>query len=84
MSTEQEVPWRRVLDASKGSGYCSSTHVKYPLVSQSGMHQLHIFIFMLAVLHFLQYFNCRPSKNKGSIGGWRCGFTVFAGSTPGG
>lgn len=53
LSTEQEVPWRRVLDASKGSGDCSSIHVKYPLVSQSGMHQLHIFICMLAVLHFL-------------------------------
>ena len=28
MSTEQEVPWRHVLVASKGNGYCSSTHVK--------------------------------------------------------
>lgn len=28
MSTEQEVPWRRVLDTSEGSQHCSSSHVK--------------------------------------------------------
>jgi len=53
MSSEQEVPWRRVLAAAESSEHCSSAHGQYPLVSQSVMNQLHIFIFLLAVLHVL-------------------------------
>jgi mlo protein len=52
MSSEQEVPWKRLLaEAGGGTEHCSSKHGTYPLVSQTGMNQLHIFIFMLAVLH---------------------------------
>ncbi|KAI9201545.1 hypothetical protein LWI28_025104 [Acer negundo] len=44
---------RRVLAADAGVGdYCSSKG-KISLISQSGMHQLHIFIFVLAVFHVL-------------------------------
>ncbi|GLJ39966.1 hypothetical protein SUGI_0817640 [Cryptomeria japonica] len=53
MSSDQEVPWRRVLAASAGGlDHCSQKGM-YPLVSQGGMHQLHIFIFILAILHVL-------------------------------
>ncbi|BBN68340.1 Seven transmembrane MLO family protein, partial [Prunus dulcis] len=42
--------WRRVLAPSGGdSSACSEG--KVPLISPSGMHQLHIFIFVLAVFH---------------------------------
>ncbi|KAK3232030.1 hypothetical protein Dsin_003911 [Dipteronia sinensis] len=44
---------RRVLAAGAvGGDYCSNKG-KISLISQSGMHQLHIFIFVLAVLHVL-------------------------------
>ncbi|KAK2660925.1 hypothetical protein Ddye_007458 [Dipteronia dyeriana] len=44
---------RRVLAAGAvGSDYCSNKG-KISLISQSGMHQLHIFIFVLAVFHVL-------------------------------
>lgn len=55
MSSEQEVPWRRILAAEGGgtaTDHCSS-HGSYPLVSPTGINQLHIFIFVLAVLHVL-------------------------------
>ncbi|MED6183560.1 hypothetical protein PIB30_038964 [Stylosanthes scabra] len=43
--------WRRVLATStSGDEYCS-TKDKVPLMSASGLHQLHIFIFVLAVFH---------------------------------
>ncbi|RDY02163.1 MLO protein-like 1, partial [Mucuna pruriens] len=43
--------WRRVLaTASSGGDYCSQNG-KVSLISQSGVHQLHIFIFVLAVFH---------------------------------
>lgn len=52
ISSEKEVPWKRFLaEAGGGSDYCSSQNGTYPLVSPTGMNQLHIFIFMLAVLH---------------------------------
>ncbi|XP_031262657.1 MLO protein homolog 1-like [Pistacia vera] len=38
----------RILAAGGEEDYCTK-HGKVPLVSQSGIHQLHIFIFMLAV-----------------------------------
>lgn len=54
MSSEQKIPWRRVLaGAGEDSNHCSSAHGNYPLVSSTGMNQLHIFIFLLAVLHVL-------------------------------
>ncbi|CBI40746.3 unnamed protein product, partial [Vitis vinifera] len=43
---------RRVLAAQAGGDYCSKSD-KIPLISQTGVHQLHIFIFMLAVFHVL-------------------------------
>ncbi|XP_041020560.1 MLO protein homolog 1-like [Juglans microcarpa x Juglans regia] len=48
-----DVVWRRVLaPAGGGSDHCSE-HNKVALISQSGVHQLHIFIFVLAVFHVL-------------------------------
>ncbi|KAK1553828.1 hypothetical protein Q3G72_004149 [Acer saccharum] len=44
---------RRVLAAGAGGGDYCSTKGKISLISQSGMHQLHIFIFVLAVFHVL-------------------------------
>ncbi|KAA8532088.1 hypothetical protein F0562_006770 [Nyssa sinensis] len=43
---------RRVLAPGGGGDYCSK-YSKVPLISQSGVHQLHIFIFVLAVFHVL-------------------------------
>ncbi|ERN17134.1 hypothetical protein AMTR_s00044p00120330 [Amborella trichopoda] len=48
----EELPWRRVLAAGTGDEYCTN-HDKVPLISQSGVHQLHIFIFVLAIFHVL-------------------------------
>ncbi|XP_061372795.1 MLO protein homolog 1-like [Gastrolobium bilobum] len=50
LSFEENVEWRRVLAAASGDDYCSKKG-KVPLVSESGVHQLHIFIFVLAVFH---------------------------------
>ncbi|XP_015934113.1 MLO protein homolog 1-like isoform X1 [Arachis duranensis] len=45
------LSWRRILATSiSGDDYCS-TKGKVPLISASGLHQLHIFIFVLAVSH---------------------------------
>ncbi|XP_044511921.1 MLO protein homolog 1-like isoform X2 [Mangifera indica] len=45
--------WRRVLAAGDGAeDYCAKKG-KVSLISQSGVHQLHIFIFVLAVFHVL-------------------------------
>ncbi|GLJ39969.1 hypothetical protein SUGI_0817700 [Cryptomeria japonica] len=52
MSSNQEVPWRRVLASAGYSDPCTKKGM-YPLVSQGGIHQLHIFIFILAILHVL-------------------------------
>ncbi|KAH9315725.1 hypothetical protein KI387_024352, partial [Taxus chinensis] len=51
VSSNDEAPWRRDLAAAAESGDHCSTKGKYSLVSQGGIHQLHIFIFILAVLH---------------------------------
>ncbi|XP_058080207.1 MLO protein homolog 1-like [Magnolia sinica] len=46
--------WRRALAAPAGGGdYCGQRGGKVSLISQSGVHQLHIFIFVLAVFHVL-------------------------------
>ncbi|KAJ4839035.1 hypothetical protein Tsubulata_018933 [Turnera subulata] len=45
--------WHRVLAASAGGeDYCTGKN-KVSLISQSGVHQLHIFIFVLAVIHVI-------------------------------
>ncbi|KAF4370487.1 hypothetical protein G4B88_005208, partial [Cannabis sativa] len=44
------VIWRRALASSPD--YCS-TYGKVPLITYTGVHQLHIFIFVLAVFHVL-------------------------------
>lgn len=51
MSSDDEDPWRRVLAAASGGADPCAAKNMYPLVSLSGMNQLHIFIFILAVLH---------------------------------
>ncbi|XP_022769423.1 MLO protein homolog 1-like [Durio zibethinus] len=48
---EDHMVWRRVLADSGGKGSCDKG--KVALISQSGMHDLHIFIFVLAVFHVL-------------------------------
>ncbi|KAM3757833.1 hypothetical protein ACB098_02G219400 [Castanea mollissima] len=50
---DEDVTWRRVLAATAGDDYCFKYN-KVALVSQSGgLHQLHIFIFVVAVFHVL-------------------------------
>ncbi|MQM17382.1 hypothetical protein Taro_050347 [Colocasia esculenta] len=52
----QEPPsWRRVLAGAAGAStdYCSKYEGKVSLISQTGIHQLHIFIFVLAIFHVL-------------------------------
>ncbi|KAG7010619.1 MLO-like protein 6, partial [Cucurbita argyrosperma subsp. argyrosperma] len=44
--------FRRVLAAAGGSDKCAERG-KVPFVSEGGIHQLHIFIFVLAVFHVL-------------------------------
>ncbi|XP_021284257.1 MLO protein homolog 1-like [Herrania umbratica] len=51
LSYDQDLIWRRVLATSKGKDSCDKG--KVALISQSGMHDLHIFIFALAVFHVL-------------------------------
>ncbi|XP_068640760.1 MLO protein homolog 1-like [Aristolochia californica] len=48
-----EPIWRRALATAGGQDYCASKGGKVSLISQSGVHQLHIFIFILAVFHVL-------------------------------
>ncbi|KAI3876813.1 hypothetical protein MKW92_027500 [Papaver armeniacum] len=49
----EEFVWRRSLaPAAGGEDYCGAKG-KVSLISQSGVHQLHIFIFVLAVFHIL-------------------------------
>ncbi|KHN20094.1 MLO protein like 1 [Glycine soja] len=50
LSFDDNMEWRRVLAAASGGDYCSQKG-KVSLISQSGVHQLHIFIFVLAVFH---------------------------------
>uniref|UniRef100_A0A0D6QZB2 MLO-like protein n=1 Tax=Araucaria cunninghamii TaxID=56994 RepID=A0A0D6QZB2_ARACU len=49
--SRQEEPERRVLAAAKNSTSCSKKEV--PLISTDAMHQLHIFIFVLAIFQVL-------------------------------
>ncbi|XP_027357000.1 MLO protein homolog 1-like [Abrus precatorius] len=50
LSFDENMVWRRVLATASGEDYCSQKG-KVSLISQSGVHQLHIFIFVLAVFH---------------------------------
>ncbi|XP_057873962.2 MLO-like protein 6 [Cryptomeria japonica] len=48
-----EIPLRRTLARDETEdGHCAKKG-KVPLISQDGLHQLHIFIFVLAVFHVL-------------------------------
>ncbi|XP_073112838.1 MLO protein homolog 1 [Elaeis guineensis] len=49
---QEKVVWHRILAGSTVDN-CSKYKDKVPLISQSGIHQLHIFIFVLAVFHVL-------------------------------
>ncbi|GMJ02794.1 MILDEW RESISTANCE LOCUS O 12 [Hibiscus trionum] len=51
LSYDEDMVWRRVLAGSASKDSCSEG--KVALISQSGMHDLHIFIFALAVFHVL-------------------------------
>ncbi|KAF5194858.1 Mlo-like protein [Thalictrum thalictroides] len=49
----EDVIWRRSLAADSGKkDYCADSG-KVSLISYTGLHQLHIFIFVLAVFHVL-------------------------------
>ncbi|GLJ51551.1 hypothetical protein SUGI_1095700 [Cryptomeria japonica] len=53
MFLASEIPLRRSLATEEPvTGRCAKKG-KVPLISQDGLHQLHIFIFVLAVFHFL-------------------------------
>ncbi|KAG8369292.1 hypothetical protein BUALT_Bualt15G0136200 [Buddleja alternifolia] len=53
LSYAQEMVWRRALAAGTDQyDYCANKG-KVSLISYSGVHQLHIFIFVLAVMHVL-------------------------------
>ncbi|CAA3022327.1 MLO 1 [Olea europaea subsp. europaea] len=48
---DASLPHRRLLsEASAGVGYCTAKH-KVPLLSLEALHHLHIFIFVLAIVH---------------------------------
>ncbi|KAG2695043.1 hypothetical protein I3760_08G172400 [Carya illinoinensis] len=50
-----DVVWQLVLAPTGGGSDHCSEYNKVALISQSGVHQLHIFIFVLAVFHVLIY-----------------------------
>ncbi|KAL0322826.1 UNVERIFIED_CONTAM: MLO protein1 [Sesamum angustifolium] len=53
LSYAEEMVWRRALAAGKDQyDYCSAKG-QVSLISYSGVHQLHVFIFVLAVMHVL-------------------------------
>ncbi|ONK71134.1 uncharacterized protein A4U43_C04F5060 [Asparagus officinalis] len=52
LSLNDDGHWRRVL-AGTVIDHCSKYKDKVQLISQTGIHQLHIFIFVLAVFHVL-------------------------------
>ncbi|GAA0140630.1 hypothetical protein LIER_01939 [Lithospermum erythrorhizon] len=49
-SPETEAHHRRLLAEATGGGYCSARN-KVPLLSLEATHHLHIFIFVLAIVH---------------------------------
>ncbi|CAB4278865.1 unnamed protein product [Prunus armeniaca] len=75
--------WRRVLAAPSGGDSSSCSEGKVPLISPSGMHQLHIFIFVLAVFHVLYSVLTmalarakKPNLRKGNLYSCLIGFYV--------
>ncbi|KAL1810932.1 hypothetical protein ACET3Z_020997 [Daucus carota] len=53
LSFAEEIMWRRALASEdEGEDYCAARG-KVSLISYKGVHQLHIFIFILALLHVL-------------------------------
>ncbi|XP_062100576.1 MLO protein homolog 1-like [Humulus lupulus] len=48
----EQLIWRRALASTNKDDYCSK-YGKVPLITYTGVHQLHIFIFVLAVFHVL-------------------------------
>ncbi|KAM1099896.1 hypothetical protein ACFX15_006208 [Malus domestica] len=59
---------RRVL-AAAGTDKCSATG-KVPFISADGIHQLHIFIFVLAVFHVL-YCILTMALGRAKMGSWK-------------
>ncbi|XP_024020102.1 LOW QUALITY PROTEIN: MLO protein homolog 1 [Morus notabilis] len=49
---EDDILWRRALASAAKDDYCAKNG-KVSLISYTGVHQLHIFIFVLAVFHVL-------------------------------
>ncbi|XP_058785569.1 MLO protein homolog 1-like isoform X3 [Vicia villosa] len=70
LSFDDNVVWRRGLAAaSGGDDYCSKKN-QVPLISQSGVHQLHIFIFVLAVCHII-YSGMTMALAKAKMKKWK-------------
>ncbi|XP_077220297.1 MLO-like protein 10 isoform X2 [Tasmannia lanceolata] len=61
-------PTRRVLSGAETSYICP--HGRVPLVSADGIHQLHIFIFFLAVFH-VAYSALTMALGRLKIRGWK-------------
>ncbi|XP_020219916.1 MLO-like protein 9 [Cajanus cajan] len=59
---------RRFLSAEAGGHSCELGHV--PLISVNGLHQLHIFIFFLAVFHVI-YSAITMTLGRAKIRGWK-------------
>ncbi|KAL2512783.1 MLO-like protein 6 [Abeliophyllum distichum] len=53
LSYAQEIIWRRALAGGTDESDTCAKKGKVSLISYSGVHQLHIFIFVLAVMHVL-------------------------------
>ncbi|CAH9073467.1 unnamed protein product [Cuscuta epithymum] len=59
---------RRILSSDSAPGECKDGHV--PLISLNGLHQLHIFIFFLAVFHVI-YGAITMMLGRMKIRGWK-------------
>ncbi|VFQ70926.1 unnamed protein product [Cuscuta campestris] len=59
---------RRILSSDSAPGECKDGHV--PLISLNGLHQLHIFIFFLAVVHVI-YGAITMLLGRMKIRGWK-------------
>ncbi|KAF9618734.1 hypothetical protein IFM89_002429 [Coptis chinensis] len=70
LSLAQDTIWRRSLAADSGTGDYCSKYNKVPMISQTGVHQLHIFIFVLAVFHVL-YSVILMALGRAKMNKWR-------------
>ncbi|KAK7409854.1 hypothetical protein VNO78_00215 [Psophocarpus tetragonolobus] len=66
--TESASHNRRLLSADSGGHGCKLGYV--PLISVNGLHQLHIFIFFLAVFHVI-YSAITMTLGRAKIRGWK-------------